>query len=1040
MAGITGLLNVAKTALLTQQLNLQTTGHNVSNVTTEGYSRQEVVLEAKTPSPSPVGNIGNGVTARNITRAYDAFITSTLFSKMSFKANLESMESAMTTIEEILNEVDDTGLYGQLNQFWNAWNDLANNAEGMPERVTLLEQARLLVEGIRQRYNSLYNLSTQVNVNLDQDVKDINQLADQIAELNVQIVSMEAGGHSANDLRDKRDIILENLSKLTDVHYFETAKGTYTVIMGKGFQLVDGSRSWHLEYVNGKVNWIRTDGTRMELTKNEINSGSLGAWLDIKSRITPKDKWLLTGSIANTSGGKGINGWTRWDEIDGVNVRGAFEIHFSGTDQDGYPIQGSFQYDPGPPESGAKVQDFLDAIETAFSGPQKSVLAYINEDGRLSIKDLTPGSKPITFQIDSIQGLVNGLNFGNFDGSYPPNYLETLNQWATALIREVNAQHSQGVGLAPLQEVTGVYSASNTSEPIGYKSSGLFFSDQVKTGTFEIWLYDQNGDVVDYDPSTPEVNDPAKISIEPSSTSIEGLASAIDSIDGLSARVVNGHLVVSVDGTNSVAGFAFGKDTSGALLATGLNAFFTGTNAETIGLNQTIQDEPELIAAAKVEPKGASSTTAQKEVIDSQRPLAASIGPGSFTVFRYDKDGQIKDTVEILVDPAHDSLNEVIDKIDAIDGVAAEVTSSGAIRIYSDAQDFSTISIGKDNSGLMKYLGIPTGNQEIQAFFSVINDNVPLGSQESGLSAYSALKAGTFELHTFSSDGNLTGHSTVNFDPSTMSLQDLVDALNATGLVNASISEGRLTVNVTNGSQGFFLKNDSTNLSGVLGLPAIDQGVTGIYKVEDLEFTLDDIEQNIVEGSFNIYLYDQDGVSITGSPVNIAINKWDSLEDIAKKIDAISGIRAKVVGARLNIYAEDGVRSFILADDTSNLLNSLNINTPLGGGIYPANNENALSIREISRYSLDSLSGATINEAYQNLVGKIGIETRGIKTDHEFFKSAVAELEMRREAISGVSIDEELSSLLQFQHAYTAAAKLIRAADELFVSLLQAKQ
>ncbi|OCC15558.1 Flagellar hook-associated protein FlgK [Dissulfuribacter thermophilus] len=1040
MAGITSLLNIAKTALLTHQLSLQTAGHNVSNVNTEGYSRQEVTLEAQYPNLSPIGNVGNGVTAREITRAYNSFITNTLFSKMSDKAGLETQESAMTTIEGILNEVDGSGLYNQLNEFWSAWDDLSNNAEGIPERMTLLEKAKLLVDGIRERYNSLLNLSNEVNLNLEQTVKDINQTADQIAELNVQIVAMEANGHAANDLRDKRDVLLKKLSELTDLHYFETPRGTYTIIMGKGFQLVEGDRSWHIEYSNGAVNWIGTDGTRTELTQEEVGAGKLGAWLDIKSRISPRDKGLLIGSTANTSGGKAVNSWTRWDEIDGVNITGPFEIHFSGTDQDGLPVTGTFQYDPGPPESGARIQDFLDAIEAAFSGPGKGVQAYVNEDGRISIKDLTPGTKSITFQIDSIQGLVNGLDLGKFDGRYPTNYLETLNQWATALIKEVNTQHSQGAGLAPLTETTGVYSATNTGEPIGFRSSGLFFSDQVKAGSFEIWLFDQNGNVVDYDPSTPEVNDPVVISVDPATTTMEDLKNAVDSIEGISARLVNGHLVIGVDGTTSVAGFAFGKDTSGALLATGLNAFFTGTNAETIGLDQAIQDDPTLIAAAKVESKGTSVVVSQREVIDPQRPLGASIDPGTLTIYKYDQNGLIVGSSEIQVDPAHDSLNEIINRINQIDGVFAEITPTGTLRIYGDSQDFSTIGIGNDTSGLMKYLGIPTANQEIQAFFSVTNDSVPLGSPLSGLSDYGALKAGSFELKTYGPDGALIGESVLNFDPNTMSLQDVANALNGTGLLNASIVDGRLILDAPPGTQGIFFKNDTTNLMSSLGLPTIGQSLTGMYGVEDLNVSLDDIEQSIVPGSFNLYLYDQDGISIPGSPINISVGTWDSLEDIALKLDAISGIKAKVVGGRLDVRAEDGVGSFILTDDTSNLFNTLGIFTPLGGGLSPANNENALSIRDISRYSIDSLNGATINEAYQNLVGRIGIETRGIKTDHEFLKSTVADLQMRRDAISGVSLDEELSNLLKFQHAYTAAAKLISTADELYLALLQAKQ
>ena len=124
---------------------------------------------------------------------------------------------------------------------------------------------------------------------------------------------MEANGHQANDLRDQRDNLLKKLSGLVDLHYFETKRGTYTIIMGKGFQLVDGDKAWHIEYSNGAVNWIGTDGSRTELTTDEVGAGELGGWIDIKSRIVPRDVGLLIGSEPNTSGGRSINGWTRWD-------------------------------------------------------------------------------------------------------------------------------------------------------------------------------------------------------------------------------------------------------------------------------------------------------------------------------------------------------------------------------------------------------------------------------------------------------------------------------------------------------------------------------------------------------------------------------------------------------------------------------------------------------------------------------------------------------------------------------------------------------
>ena len=607
--GITSILNIGKTALLTHQLNLQNTGHNVANVNTEGYSRQHVALSPNYPVPSTIGPIGNGVHATHIYRDYDRFITTTLFDKTSTMNGLETRQSGMKLIEGVLNEVDENGLNELLNQFWNGWDDVANNAEGIPERTTLLQRATLLAQGLRERYNSLLKLSQDVDLNIQSSVDDINKLADHIAELNVQILSAEVGNKQANDLRDQRDELVKQLSSLTNIHYFETRNGTYTILIGPNNPLVEADRSWHLEVRSGVVNWIGSSNQAVELTTEEITTGELGGWMDIKERVMPKDPTVLIGSISNTTSGKAIKGatrWddtlvppqavplsasTRWDEIDGVSVSGNFDIRFSGTDQDGNPVNGTFTYSQGPPEQNATVADFLAYIENTFrgTGTIQTVRASINSEGRIVIEDLEPGNVPISFQIDEISGGINGLNLGKFDGSYPLNYLEQLNKIGKELIKTINRQHSQGVGLIPLQETSGVYKALNTDEAIGLRSSGLEFSDEVQNGHFEIWLYDADGNIIDYDPTTPEVNDPVKINVLYNQTSLEDLRNAIDAVDGLSARILNGRLVVQADGNQNVAGFAFGKDTSGALLATGLNSFFTGIDAATIDINDALK-------------------------------------------------------------------------------------------------------------------------------------------------------------------------------------------------------------------------------------------------------------------------------------------------------------------------------------------------------------------------------------------------------------------------------------------------------------------
>lgn len=1320
MSGLGSLLNVANNALLTQQINLQTTGHNVANVNSPGYSRQNVILSPRIPTPMEVGTIGNGVRAVEITRDFDRFITATLFSKSSVMSGLESRQLGMKLVEGVFNEVDENGLAELLNQFWASWDDLANNAEGGAERTTLLQRASLLVQGIRDGYQTLVKLSSDLNLNIEANIKDINQLADQIAELNVQVVSMEAGNHRANDLRDQRDQLVRQLSELTNVHYFETKRGSYTVLIGQGSPLVEGDRSWHLELRSGKVNWLGSAGQSVELTSADVPDGELGGWLDIKERITPRDTAILTGSRANTIAGDAIKPTARWGQIDGVTVNGDFTISFSGTDQDGLPIQQVFAYTapgtpPPPNESNATVADFLNAIELAFQDnsvipPIERVEATISDDGRIVVTDLMPGDWPISLQIDEISGNVQNLDLGMFDGSYPLNYLEQLNRFGKELIKSANLQHSQGIGLIPFQKTSGVYQAHNTDRPIGYRSSGLDFSDQVQNGAFEIWLYDAEGNVVDFDSTTPEVNEPFLVHVLAHTSSLEDIRDAINSATfagsgvplGLSAHIMDGRLVIQTDGSSSVAGFAFGQDTSGALLALGLNAFFVGHDGSTIGLNEALIEDQRLVAAAQVEPRGSNEATSTVALRDPDRPLGLSFQSGIFSIWVYDQNnlrvdmdettpGQI-DPIEITVDRARTSVQDILAAINDVNGLEAELDGE-RIRVRVTNSDWTGISFGPDSSGALAYLGVdafeiePIDGPQLVAREAVAGQSVALNSPASGLADYGTISPGSFNVLLYEPDGSLVAGFprtvTVDADPTLNEIANQIGGLGG-GIVGVEaqvLPDNRLVIRTTAG-RSLILQNDTSGVLDALGLAQMGTDIRGIYQVDHTTDPLNDFEIGVSDRQFYVYAYDADGhvlasaltssrvnttggaaidaanqattqwkdidgvtlsgafhihfsgvnqqgqavsgtydgdvggptvrdfitaietafggetvvdafmndsgrltlVSQNGLPISFQIDavtydiatdggldfgtvnaapslsgskanteggaaitegtQWqnidgvgpigafqinftgvdqqgaivsgayngiptdtmdgfltsiegvfsgasevqatidasgrlalisqdglpisfriesitgatgldfgavgglftigidaehDGLADVAHKFDDMPGLSTRVANGRLEIQAEEEVATFVLAGDTTGFLKAVDLFTPRGGNFAPANNLNALALRDLSRLAVEGLGDVSLNEAYQGLVGTVGIHSRGFQLDYEFSRTTVNELQARRDEVSGVSLDEEMTKLIAFQHSYTAAAKLIKAADELLMSLLQMK-
>ncbi len=936
MAGLTNLLNIGKVGLLAQQTSLQTIGHNISNVNTPGYSRQNVELSAKDPTPTFIGPMGNGVDATDIVRAYDRFITQTLFGKTSDMSGLEARVSGMQIIEGTLNEVEENGINGLLESFWNGWDDLANNAEGMAERTTLLQRASALAEALRDKYTALAKLSKNIDLNIDSTIGDINQLTGQIAELNVQIVAAEAGHHSANDLRDQRDQLVNRLSQLANIHYFETERGSYTVLIGQGSPLVEDDRAWHLEMRDGSVNWLGSNGQKFELTTRDISSGELGGWLDIKKRLEPRDPTELVGSAVNTTGGKAVKLATLWSDVDGVTVTGGFNIAVSGTDRDGAPVSGTYDstVDVDGDGTAGTIGDFASYIENLYAG---DVQVTITSDGRLKIEDINPGDEPISFQIEDISGGITGLDLGKFDGSYPLSYIEELNQIGKQLIKYVNGQHSQGVGLIPLQEATANNAVENLAQPLAQRSSGLEFSGEIQNGSFDIWLYDESGNPVDQDAGTSAVNDPVKITID-GSTTLNSLINDINAISGIRATSLDGRLVISVDGTNNnVASFAFGNDTSNVLMALGINSFFTGSDASTIDINQDLIHDPRLVAAARIEGPGAPSASSVP-VVEPERPLGLHIGDGNAGITISGPGGSIVHTIPVHNNTGQvDSLDDILASIQSLDGIERAWVQDGRVHIEAET-----------------------------------------GFEITGLS-----------------------------DPG------------------------------------------STNLWTYLGMSVTtpSEQVSGGFNVDRTFDGIDTLDTGVSNGILSIMLYDENGVPLDADPttpavtdpVQININTGDSLSDIRTAIDSQPNLRAVIEDGKLQIYAAGEAASFAFTDDTSGLMDYLNLYTPAGGGLNPANNMNALALRDLNRKPVEDLDDATLSQAYQGLVGKVGIHTRTFKLDLDFTKGAVSDLRAKREDVSGVSIDEELSNLLKFQHAYTAAAKLIKAADEMFLSLLNAK-
>ena len=138
MSNIFGILNIGKSALLTEQTAIDITGHNIANVNTDGYSSQSVSLQASLPVSSQAGELGTGVKAVAVLRDYDCYLESQIQGETSELGRWEAQQYSFQRIEQLFDESSEYGLNQVMTDFWAAWQDLSNNPSGTTERMLVL--------------------------------------------------------------------------------------------------------------------------------------------------------------------------------------------------------------------------------------------------------------------------------------------------------------------------------------------------------------------------------------------------------------------------------------------------------------------------------------------------------------------------------------------------------------------------------------------------------------------------------------------------------------------------------------------------------------------------------------------------------------------------------------------------------------------------------------------------------------------------------------------------------------------------------------
>jgi len=284
------LFGIGVSGLLGAQRALATTGHNVANVDTPGFSRQRAELVTRPPQGTVRGFIGTGVEVSTVRRIFDGFLVEQLRVSTSATSELERFHALAGQVDNALSSPE-AGLAGAVEGFFSALQDLAADPSATPARQVVLASAGTLANRFHALDARLADLGRSIDVSLRDAVNEINDFAAGVAELNraIQLAEGAALGQPANDLRDQREELVRQMAERVAVTTFEQDDGALNVTVG-GQALVVGTSATSLEIVANPEDPSRAEigitvGGTTAVISGSLRGGTLGGALDFRGEV-----------------------------------------------------------------------------------------------------------------------------------------------------------------------------------------------------------------------------------------------------------------------------------------------------------------------------------------------------------------------------------------------------------------------------------------------------------------------------------------------------------------------------------------------------------------------------------------------------------------------------------------------------------------------------------------------------------------------------------------------------------------------------------
>lgn len=284
-------LETARRGMFTQQSALATTGHNVANANTPGYSRQRINFEQTEPYPNAAlnrpqipGQVGTGVKAGSIQRVRESFLDVQYRGENNKLGYWETRAEAYNKLEEVLNEPSESGLAKTMDQFWQSLQDLAVNPTNPGARSVVRQRGIAVAETFNYLHNSISSIQRDLKNEISVTEKEVNSLTYQIGKINGQIADVEPHGYLPNDLYDERDRLIDQLSTLVNI------KVDYSGSGGQSLKMADGQAVIKMVSDTGKELGILVSGDR----HNEVKVNFDGTDESVKTVSIGKTQFDFT--------------------------------------------------------------------------------------------------------------------------------------------------------------------------------------------------------------------------------------------------------------------------------------------------------------------------------------------------------------------------------------------------------------------------------------------------------------------------------------------------------------------------------------------------------------------------------------------------------------------------------------------------------------------------------------------------------------------------------------------------------------------------